>query len=68
MELLLMTHPLVKLLEQGVEIMHDHFNILMNLGGLAQHYYHKTRFLDLTSDVDAAKFFATTYTKQASWA
>lgn len=60
MELLLMTHPLVKLLEQGVEIMHDHFSILMNLGGLAQHYYHKTRFLDLTSDVDAAKFFATT--------
>ena len=60
MELLLMTHPLVKLLEQGVEIMHDHFSILMNLAGLAQHYYHKTRFLDLTSDVDAAKFFATT--------
>ena len=60
MELFLMTHPLVKLLEQGVEIMHDHFSILMNLAGLAQHYYHKTRFLDLTSDVDAAKFFATT--------
>lgn len=60
MELLLQTHPLVKLLEEGVEIMHDHFSILMNLGGLAQHYYHKTRFLDLTSDVDAAKFFATT--------
>lgn len=60
MELLLKTHPLVKLLEEGVEIMHDRFSILMNLTGLAQHYYHKTRFLDLTSDVDAAKFFATT--------
>ena len=60
MEQLLKTHPLVKLLENGVEIMHDHFSILMNLAGLAQHYYHKTRFLDLTSDVDAAKFFATT--------
>lgn len=60
MELLLKTHPLVKLLEEGVEIMHDHFSILMNLGGLGQHYYHKTRFLDLTSDVDAAKFFAVT--------
>lgn len=60
MELLLMTHPLVRLLEEGVEIMHDRFSILMNLAGLAQHYYHKTRFLDLTSDVDAAKFFATT--------
>lgn len=60
MELLLMTHPLVRLLEEGVEIMHDRFSILMNLTGLAQHYYHKTRFLDLTSDVNAAKFFATT--------
>lgn len=60
MELLLMTHPLVKLLDEGVEIMHDRFSILMNLAGLAQHYYHKTRFLDLTSDIDAAKFFATT--------
>lgn len=60
MELLLVTHPLVKLLETGVEIMHDRFSILMNLAGLAQHYYHKTRFLDLTSNVDAAKFFATT--------
>lgn len=60
MELLLKTHPLVKLLKEGVEIMHDHFSILMNLAGLAQHYYHKTPFLDLTSNVDAAKFFSTT--------
>ncbi len=60
MELLLMTHPLVKLLENGVTIMHDHFSILMNLVGLTQHYYHKTRYLDLTSDMEAAQFFATT--------
>ena len=60
MELLLLSHPLVKLLGQGIEIMHDRFRILMNFGGLAQHYYHKTRFLDLTSDINAAKFFATT--------
>lgn len=60
MELLLQTHPLVELLSRGVDIMHDKFRILMNLQGLAQHYYHKTRFLDLTSDADAAKFFATT--------
>lgn len=60
MELLLLSHPLVRLLKQGIEIMHDRFSIFMNLGGLAQHYYHKTRFLDLTSDVNAAKFFATT--------
>ena len=60
MEVLLMTHPLVKLLEKGIVIMHDHFSILMNLVGLAQHYYHKTHFLDLTSDLEGAKFFATT--------
>ena len=60
MEVLLMTHPLVKLLEKGIMIMHDHFSILMNLVGLAQHYYHKTHFLDLTSDLESAKFFATT--------
>ena len=60
MEVLLMTHPLVKLLEKGIVIMHDHFSILMNLVGLAQHYYHKTHFLDLTSDLESAKFFATT--------
>lgn len=60
MELLLLSHPLVKLLKQGIEIMHDRFSILMNLGGLAQHYYHKTCFLDLTSNINAAKFFATT--------
>jgi len=60
MELLLMTHPLVKLLEDGVELIHDKFCFLMNLGGLAQHYYHKTRFLDFTSNQDVAKFFAVT--------
>lgn len=60
MEVLMTTHPLVKLLEKGVVIMHDHFSILMNLVGLAQHYYHKTHFLDLTSDLESAKFFATT--------
>lgn len=60
MELLLMSHPLVKLLEGGVELLHDKFCIYMNLGGLAQHYYHKTRFLDFTSNSGVAKFFAVT--------
>ena len=32
----------------------------MNKYGLTQHYYNKTSFLDLTSNVETAKFFATT--------
>jgi hypothetical protein len=60
MELLLMSHPLVRLLYNGVELVHDFFRFNMNLGGLAQHYYHKTSFLDLTSSIDVAKFFAVT--------
>ena len=60
MELLLMTHPLVRLMYDGVELIHDHFRFNINLGGLTQHYYHKTSFLDLTSSIDVAKFFAVT--------
>lgn len=60
MELLLLSHPLVKKLEDGVELLHDKFCFHMNLGGLAQHYYHKTRFLDFTSNAQVAKFFAVT--------
>ena len=60
MEILLMTHPLVRLLYNGVELIHDQFRFHINLGGLAQHYYHKTHYLDLTSSIDVAKFFAVT--------
>lgn len=60
MELLIKSHPLVNLFEKGINIMHDTFSFHINVGGLAQHYYNKTHFLDLTSDVNAAKFFATT--------
>ena len=60
MELLIKSHPLVRLLDGGIELLHDKFRFLMNLGGLAQHYYHKTTFLDFTSDIEAAKFFAST--------
>lgn len=60
MELLLLSHPLVKMLEDGVKLLRDKFCFHMNLGGLAQHYYHKTRFLDFTSNADVAKFFAVT--------
>lgn len=60
MEVLIRSHPLVQLLGDGIELLHDKFRFLMNLGGLAQHYYHKTTFLDFTSDTEAAKFFAST--------
>lgn len=54
------SHPLVQLFEHGINLWHDIFRFEVNYGGLAQHYYNKTRFLDLTSDIDAAKFFAIT--------
>lgn len=60
MELLIKTHPLVKLFEQGVELLHDKFQIRVNYTGLAQHYYNKSRMLDLSSDLEVMKFFATT--------
>lgn len=56
---LIQRHPLVKLFDQGVELLHDRFSVLTNLGGLTQHYYNKTSFLDLTSDMEAMRFFAT---------
>lgn len=56
----LATHPLVQLFEQGIDLWHDIFRFEINYGGLAQHYYNKTRFLDLTSDIDTAMFFAVT--------
>ena len=58
MELMVRSHPLITLLEKGVNLMHDIFRFEMNYGGLCQHYYNRTRFLDLTSDLEAAKFFA----------
>ena len=60
MELLINSHPLVKLLNQGIELLHDTFCFRMNTMGLAQHYYNKSHYLDLTSDLDVLKFFATT--------
>lgn len=60
MELLIKSHPLVRLLERGIFLLHDKFSIRMNYQGLAQHYYNKSHFLDLTSDLNVMKFFATT--------
>lgn len=60
MELMLYTHPLVKLFQQGIELLHDTFKIRVNYRGLAQHYYNKSTMLDLSSDLEVMKFFATT--------
>lgn len=60
MQLLIRSLPIVKLLEKGFELKHDKFQIRINYLGLAQHYYNKSHFLDLSSDIEVAKFFATT--------
>lgn len=60
LQCLLKTHPLVKLFEQGFELLHDYFRFKINFDGLSQHYYNNTTWLDLTSDLEVAKFFAVT--------
>lgn len=60
MKLLMLSHPLVKLLDLGVNLCGRNFQFEMNLYGLTQHYYNKTLFLDLTSDPMVAAFFAVT--------
>lgn len=60
MRILMMSHPLVQLLDLGVELCGKVYRFEMNLYGLTQHYYNKTSFLDLTSDPQVAAFFATT--------
>ena len=60
MELLMMSHPLVQLLDIGVVLNGVFCRFEMNLFGLTQHYYNKSSFLDLTSDPMVAAFFATT--------
>ena len=67
LELLIKTHPLVKLFEQGIELLHDNFQIRINYEGLAQHYYNKSRMLDLSSDLEVMKFFATTNYKDEKY-
>ena len=57
---LLKTHPLVQLFETGFELLHDTFFFKINYDGLSQHYYNTTPWLDLTSDMEVAKFFAVT--------
>lgn len=59
MMLLTLSHPLVRLLDYGVNLLGYNFTFEMNLYGLNQHYYNKTCLLDLTSDINVAGFFAT---------
>lgn len=59
MNVLLMNHPLIKLLHNGFEIRGKTMAFEMNTYGLAQHYETKTALMDLTSDINVAAFFAT---------
>ena len=59
-KLLMLSHPLVELLDLGVELCGKEYQFEMNLYGLTQHYYNKTSLFDLTSDPNVAAFFATT--------
>lgn len=53
------THPLFQLLSiAGVYLCGYKFQMYTNYWGITQHYYNKTALLDLTSDIDTAKFFA----------
>lgn len=59
MSCLVTRHPLVQQLGvKGIKIFNEPFRLQLNRLGLAQHYYNKTSFLDLTSDIEVAKFFA----------
>lgn len=60
LEVLLRQHPLVRLFEQGFYLLHEFFRFKVNYIGLSQHYYNRTPMLDLTSDMEVAKFFAVT--------
>lgn len=59
LEILLESHPIFKLLNDGIELRSGIVVKLYNPYGLAQHYSFNTTLLDLTSDIDVASFFAT---------
>lgn len=65
LQCVVVNHPLSRFLGiEGVELFNEPLRFQLNLKGLSQHYYNKTSCLDLTSDVEAAKFFAVTNMKQ----
>lgn len=61
LEVLLHQHPLVRLFDQGFYLMHEFFQFRADYQGISQHYYNHTPLLDLTSDMEVAKFFAVTW-------
>ena len=67
MMLLILSHPLVQLLDMGVELCGETYRFEMNLFGLTQHYYNKTSFIDLTSNPEVAAFFAVTEYKDDTY-
>lgn len=60
MYLLILSHPLVQLMDVGIQYKGKTYRFAVNPYGLAQHYYNKTKELDLTRDIDVASFFAVT--------
>lgn len=58
--LLILSHPLVQLMDIGIQHKGETYRFAVNPYGLAQHYYNKTKELDLTKDIDVASFFAVT--------
>lgn len=60
MFLVILSHPLVQLLDLGIVMGNRRCVFEVNLWGLTQHYYNKTTLLDLTSDPNVASFFAVT--------
>lgn len=59
MIILILSHPLVQLFDLGIKLNGKLIRFEMNLYGLLQHYYNQSPFLDLTSDINVALFFAT---------
>lgn len=60
LEVIIRTHPLVKMFDAGINLLGKEFVFEQAIYGLSQHYYNKTALLDLTSDIEAVKFFAVT--------
>ncbi len=53
-------HPLIRMFWEGIVLDNHRYYFEVNFNGLAQHYGLKTCVMDLTSDVEVAKFFAVT--------
>lgn len=53
-------HPLIRMQLDGIVLNGHRYFFEVNFQGLAQHYGLKTFVMDMTSDVESAKFFAVT--------